>query len=72
MAAEISDETIREIASHYEAILKLLGEDTTREGLVKTPMRAAKAMVFMPLAAIDKTLMSLSMMPFFHMKALGW
>lgn len=46
MAAEISDETIREIASHYEAILKLLGEDTTREGLVKTPMRAAKAMVY--------------------------
>lgn len=46
MAAEISDETIREIASHYEAILKLLGEDTTREGLVKTPMRAAKAMAY--------------------------
>lgn len=46
MAAEISDETIREIASHYEAILKLLGEDITREGLVKTPMRAAKAMVY--------------------------
>lgn len=46
MAVEISDETIREIASHYEAILKLLGENTTREGLVKTPMRAAKAMAF--------------------------
>lgn len=46
MAVELSDETIREIASHYEAILKLLGEDVTREGLVKTPMRAAKAMAF--------------------------
>ncbi|MBD5322860.1 MAG: GTP cyclohydrolase I FolE [Bacteroides sp.] len=42
----ISEETIREIASHYEAIITLLGEDVTREGLVKTPMRAAKAMVY--------------------------
>lgn len=44
--AAISDETIEEIASHYEAIIRLLGEDITREGLVKTPMRAAKAMVY--------------------------
>ncbi|MCC8038554.1 MAG: GTP cyclohydrolase I FolE [Bacteroidales bacterium] len=35
---------VNEIARHYEAILRLLGEDPTREGLVKTPMRAAKAM----------------------------
>lgn len=42
----ISEETIREIARHYEAIITLLGEDVTREGLVKTPMRAAKAMVY--------------------------
>lgn len=35
---------ISEIASHYEAILRLLGEDPTREGLVKTPMRAARAL----------------------------
>ena len=42
------DETvvINEIASHYEAIMKLLGEDTDREGLVKTPVRAAKAMYY--------------------------
>lgn len=44
--AAITDEIIEEIAGHYEAIIRLLGEDTTREGLVKTPMRAAKAMVY--------------------------
>lgn len=35
---------INEIAAHYKEILKLLGEDPEREGLKKTPMRAAKAM----------------------------
>ncbi len=43
---ELSEDTIREIAGHYEAIIRLLGEDVTREGLVKTPMRAAKAMAY--------------------------
>jgi GTP cyclohydrolase I len=32
------------LASHYKSILKLLGEDTERDGLLKTPMRVAKAM----------------------------
>lgn len=32
---------------HYKEILKLLGEDTAREGLVKTPERVAKAMQFL-------------------------
>lgn len=36
---------VAEIASHYEAILRLLGEDPDREGLRKTPERAAKAML---------------------------
>ena len=35
---------IEELADHYEKILGLLGEDPTREGLKKTPMRVAKAM----------------------------
>ena len=43
---ELSEETIKEIAGHYEAIIRLLGEDITREGLLKTPMRAAKAMAY--------------------------
>lgn len=36
---------VEELASHYHAILKLIGEDPSREGLVKTPVRAAKAML---------------------------
>jgi len=35
-----------EIENHYKQILTLLGEDVTREGLVKTPSRVAKAMQF--------------------------
>ena len=37
-------EGLDELASHYKKILTLLGEDTEREGLLKTPMRVAKAM----------------------------
>ena len=37
-------EGLEELARHYDEILSLLGEDTTREGLQKTPMRVAKAM----------------------------
>ena len=36
-----------EIASHYQEIIRLLGENTQREGLLKTPHRVAKAMQFM-------------------------
>ena len=37
-------EGLDELAAHYKEVLKLLGEDPEREGLVKTPMRVAKAM----------------------------
>ena len=36
--------TIEELQEHYKEILRLLGEDPQREGLLKTPMRVAKAM----------------------------
>lgn len=38
-------EQIEALASHYRAILELLGEDPNRAGLQKTPIRAAKAMI---------------------------
>ena len=37
-------EGLDELAEHYKGILQLLGEDTGREGLLKTPIRVAKAM----------------------------
>jgi len=39
-----SREGLDELAVHYKEVLKLLGEDPTREGLEKTPIRVAKAM----------------------------
>ena len=35
------------LEQHYSAILEQLGEDVTREGLVDTPKRAAKAMQYL-------------------------
>ncbi len=40
-------EKLDALAGHYKAILELLGEDVTREGLEKTPQRVAKAMTFL-------------------------
>ena len=36
-----------EIKGHFSEVINLLGEDITREGLVKTPERASKAMKFL-------------------------
>ncbi|XP_012943127.1 GTP cyclohydrolase 1 isoform X2 [Aplysia californica] len=46
-AAEVNeDEIVDEMASQYKQIITHLGEDPTRQGLLKTPQRAAKAMMF--------------------------
>ncbi len=39
--------TTEKLAEHYKQILKNAGEDTMREGILKTPERAAKAMQFL-------------------------
>ncbi len=39
-----NENVLSELQGHYEAILRLLGEDPSREGLLKTPLRVAKAM----------------------------
>ena len=39
-------ELVKKLAYHYKEILKLIGEDTEREGLLKTPERVSKAMQF--------------------------
>ena len=41
------EKTTAEIAVHVKEILRLLGEDPDREGLVRTPERVAKALQFL-------------------------
>ena len=42
-----SPEILQELASHYKAVIELIGENPTREGLLKTPERMAKSMQFL-------------------------
>jgi len=41
-----SPQVTQELAGHVREILRLLGEDPEREGLIKTPERVAKALQF--------------------------
>lgn len=50
MTKEVNEQTLKvreQLASHYNSIVTLLGEDVEREGLLKTPERVAKAMQFL-------------------------
>ncbi|MBQ7222383.1 MAG: GTP cyclohydrolase I, partial [Bacteroidales bacterium] len=45
---EVFDEArTAELMAHYKEILRLIGEDPEREGLLKTPERVAKSMQFL-------------------------
>ena len=41
------NERTEKLSYHYKEIIKLLGENVEREGLLQTPLRVAKAMQFM-------------------------
>lgn len=47
MKEEYNDEITSRLAVHYEDVLKNIGEDPNREGLLKTPERVAKAIQFL-------------------------
>lgn len=40
-------EKTKQLAEHYKAIIDILGENSEREGLLKTPVRIAKSMQFL-------------------------
>lgn len=42
-----NNRTLAKLSNHYKDIIKLIGEDPEREGLLKTPERVAKAMQFL-------------------------
>lgn len=44
---EYKEEVTCELRDNFKNIIEQLGEDTTREGIIKTPERAAKAMQFL-------------------------
>lgn len=44
---EYNEEVTEDLTNNFKQIISGLGEDTTREGILKTPERAAKAMQFL-------------------------
>ena len=44
---EYKSKNIDSLKEHYSKVLKLIGEDPSREGLIKTPERVAKSMQFL-------------------------
>ena len=44
---QFNQESIDQLANSYSTLLTTIGEDITREGILKTPTRAAKAMQFL-------------------------
>ena len=43
---QYDEKCVAEMAKHYKEIIRLLGEDPEREGLIKSPERIAKAMLY--------------------------
>ncbi len=43
---QYDDECVAKLAAHYKEIIRLLGENPLREGLLKSPERVAKAMLY--------------------------
>lgn len=41
-----NQEAIVELSNHYKEVLRLIGEDPDREGLLETPLRVAKSLLF--------------------------
>ena len=44
---QYDSKNIESLKEHYSKVLELIGEDPSREGLIKTPERVAKAMRFL-------------------------